>query len=379
MASASEYDVAIVGGGIAGLAHAWSAARRKLRTLVLERSSAACGATIRNFGMLWPVGQPAGEPFDAALRSRELWLELHAAGAVDVETCGSIHLARHADELRLQEEFCALRDRPVSMLTAAETTRRAPLANPDRLLAGMWSSTELRVDPRSAARRIARWLNETQGVAFEFSTPIVGVDGSRLVASDGRIFRAERIVICSGSDLQTLFPGLLASDRMTLCKLQMLKLAGSPPREPMPHLASGLTMNHYASFRACPSYAPFAARLRRDVPRLLDFGIHLMASQSPGGEVIFGDSHEYDDAIEPFDKAEIDRLMLEAGEREFLIRGASVLERWHGIYAKCKDSACFTADPAEGVHVFTGLGGAGMTMSFGLAERTWKRWTGEPL
>ena len=38
--------------------------------------------------------------------------------------------------------------------------------------------------------------------------------------------------------------------------------------------------------------------------------------------------------------------------------------------------ASFEADLADDVYVFVGTGGAGMTMSFALAERTWKRWTG---
>ncbi|MFS9605306.1 FAD-dependent oxidoreductase, partial [Klebsiella pneumoniae] len=68
-------DVAIVGAGILGLAHAAAAVKRGLRVTVFERSDIAVGASIRNFGQMLVTGQPPGIMLDLARESRALYLD----------------------------------------------------------------------------------------------------------------------------------------------------------------------------------------------------------------------------------------------------------------------------------------------------------------
>lgn len=370
----TTYDVAIIGGGIVGLAHAVAASARGLSVGLFERSSVAQGASVRNFGMIWPIGQPSGSLYSLALRSRELWLQLAQFGAVSVEQCGSIHVARHHDEHSVMEQFCDLGTHQARMMSADEVVQSAPIVRRGGLLGGMYSPTEMRVDPRTASAKIAAWLSQTRRVQCHFETPITRVTDGEIVCPDGRTWKADRIVICSGSDLETLFPESFAKSGLKLCKLQMLAVQRSPDPKPMPHIASGLTLRHYTSFQRCSSLVELKQRIASETPELDRFGIHVMASTFPNGDVILGDSHEYGDPISPFDKAEIDSLILRELRPLIHLDGCPVTRRWHGIYAKHPELPVFEDEPESNVHVFVGTGGAGMTMSMGLADQAWDTW-----
>ncbi|MEM7475981.1 MAG: TIGR03364 family FAD-dependent oxidoreductase [Planctomycetota bacterium] len=373
-----KYDVAIVGGGIIGLAQAWRAASRGLQVALFERDSRASGASIRNFGMIWPIGQNAGEPYETACESAALWRELGEQNVLQVEECGALHLAHREDELAVLQEFVGLQTHQCEMLSAEETCRRSQLANPSGLLGAMWSPTELRADPRIASANIAAWLHSRYSVQFSFGTPVTHVESGNLHCSGGQRVLADRIVICSGSDLRTLYPKVLDQSGLKLCKLQMLKAkvsaAKASAEEPAPHLASGLTLRHYTSFQGCQALETLKQRVAAESPELDEYGIHVMASQFPSGDVILGDSHEYGADIAPFDKSEIDDYMIRELRGLIQLEDWTITQRWHGIYAKHSEKTIFQAEPDPGVFVFVGPGGAGMTMSFGLAERAWKQW-----
>jgi FAD dependent oxidoreductase TIGR03364 len=369
---------AVIGAGIFGWAHAWAGQRAGHRIEWIERDSQAEGASIRNFGMLWPIGQPLGEPTALALRSRELWREIAPLAGVWLNPCGSLFLAHHADELAVLEEYaseCARQGIARSMLTSAEVESCSPAANPVGLRGGLFSETEMAIDPPAAIRQLGQWLRGQPGVRSHFGATAIGIEpggggGFQVALTTGQRLEVDRVMVCSGADLLTLFPQSLAQSGIRLCKLQMLKTIPQPAGWRLgPHLASGLTLRHYRAFEFCPSLARVRARFAATAPELDHYGIHVMASQNDSGEVVLGDSHEYGAEITPFDKQQIDSLILRELAKVMRLPTWELAARWHGIYGKPVAGLFWEDQPLPGVTLRTGLGGNGMTLSLAIAEQ----------
>jgi len=375
----SEYDVGIVGAGILGLAHAYHLARRGMRVVVFERHARAQGASVRNFGMIWPIGQPAGQMYQLARRSRELWLEVLAASGLWHRQCGSLHLAYHDDEMQVLREFdskASQTDRPCELLSPEQIISRFPHVVRMALQGGLWSSAELAVDPRQVIAELPAWLTRTYGVEFAFETSVLAHSLPQVQTTGGE-FNVRRLVICTGSDFRDLAPAEFAGSGLVPCKLQMMRSQPFGDRFRIgTHLAAGLTLRHYASFAGCPTLPELARRLDAECPDYHRFGIHVLVSQNATGELTLGDSHEYGPAIEPFDKPRIDDLILTYLKTFLTVPDLQIAARWHGIYVKHPTDAYVVARLSPDCLAVTGVGGAGMTLSFGLAEKMITDWLG---
>src|ERR1700751_3791993 len=101
------YDLAVIGGGIVGLAHALAAARAGLRTVVIERDVRANGASIRNFGFITVTGQARGGFWRLARRSAEVWSEVAGPAGIEVEHHGLVLALRRPESVAVADAFLA--------------------------------------------------------------------------------------------------------------------------------------------------------------------------------------------------------------------------------------------------------------------------------
>ena len=370
--------VVIVGAGIVGLAHAWAAAKRGCKVIVLERDVRARGASVRNFGMVWPIGQPNGLNHSTALASRRLWLEFLRDSQTWHQESGSLHLAYRDDELAVLRDF-AKHSRSVGyeceLLDATETANRTPAVDSQSLLGALWSPTEVGVNPRQVIHEMPSWLADRFGVEFHFGVAVTHADRWAVSSADGTSWRADRVIIAAGADFRVLFPDLYREAGFTLCKLQMMRTVPQPDNWKLgPMIASGLTLRHYESFSICKSLQELKQRIAEETPELDDFGIHVMAAQNEQGELILGDSHEYGDHVSPYDRRLIDDLILRELREIIDLPTWKIGEHWHGVYAKVPNSVEYFDEVEENLHVAIASGGCGMTMSFGLAEQHWQHW-----
>ncbi len=185
MARPVQYDDVVIGAGIVGLAHTYQLARRGRRVIVLERGPRAAGASVRNFGMLWPIGQPFGPVRALARRSLEIWLEVLGSSGAWHDRVGSFHLAYHDDEEQILREFeheCKLAAEPVDLLGPDAICQRVPAVNREGLRLGLFSPRETCVDPREIVANLPNWLMRGFGVEFRFDCTATAVDAPAVVA-----------------------------------------------------------------------------------------------------------------------------------------------------------------------------------------------------
>ncbi|OEZ31908.1 FAD-dependent oxidoreductase [Variovorax boronicumulans] len=372
--SVDSFDVIVVGAGIVGLAHAYTAAQRGLRVCVVERDAACLGASIRNFGFITVTGQAPGDMWRRAMHSRDVWQAIAPQAGIDI-VHRHLWLAAYRPEAHAvleaflrtpMAEACALID-------AADAQERAPGLNLAQARSVLFSPHELRVESRTAVGLLARWLAEVHGVVFRFGETVHEVETPRVRTSRGTL-RGERVVVCTNTELHGLFAGRIAAHDLTLCRLQMLRVQPEAGFRLPGAVMTDLSLVRYEGYSSLPEAAALRERLMQEERASLDHGIHLIVVQSADGSLVVGDSHHYGDAPEPFAIEAVDQLILRHLRSTLDLETAQVTERWTGVYPSSKTTPCVIDAPDDATRVVLVTSGSGASTGFGIAADVFDAW-----
>lgn len=368
--SRASYDLAVVGAGIVGLAHALAAARLGKKVIVIDRDAAANGASIRNFGFVTVTGQQSGDCWQKAWRSRQVWEEVAGPAGIRVLHQGLTMTARHPESEALIDAFLKTEmGAACRRLTPTEALEHAPRLRADQITAALYSPHEVRVESREALPRLAAWLEAAHGVTFQWQTSVQAVETPRVVTSRGDI-HAEAVVVCPGDDAVSLMADRIAPYGATRCKLQMLRVTPEKPMTLGSAVMSDLGLARYLGYAELPEAEPLKALLDLEQAAERANGIHLIVVQSEDGSLVVGDSHHYGPTPDPFGSREVDDLILAEMDRVLDLGPYSVSERWIGTYASAPDRWRFTDAPDPATRIVVVTAGCGASTAFAIGEET---------
>jgi sarcosine oxidase subunit beta len=355
-----EAALAIVGGGIMGLALAYNLGRRGLRdVVVLEGHHLAWGASGRNGGGIrqqWST--------EMNIRLMQESLEICRGFAQELGTNvwmrqgGYLFLARHSRELTRMEAAIALQNRcdvPTRLLSMDEAGRLVPELDRERFAGACYNPTDAIVFPWPFLWGYAQAAARA-GVEIHTFTPVTAIDrlarGFALHTPKG-VLRAERVVNAAGA-----------------WSPQVARLAGV-------ELPDWPTRHEILSTEALK---PFL----RPMVSVLDSGLYF--SQSLRGEIVGGvTAHEEPAGERPAIRLGSRLAFLEAMASELVaampcLGEVKVVRQWAGPYDMTPDNNPIVGEApgAPGFFLCCGFVGHGFMMAPVVARHYAQHLTGGP-
>ncbi len=369
------WDLIVIGAGILGTSHAYFAARRGWRVLLLERGDWPGEASVRNFGTLM-AGSLTGEWRRRGMESIAFYRELAPQAGFHFFPCGSLYQVTTPVEAAILEEFAQLTPRDdcrCELLEPSRAVQLNPLLGREHVRLALFFPDDARIEPRGLFRQLIPWLTRELSVEYRPATVAVNVvargNEACVQTADGAEFHARHAIVCNGSDLRTLFPERFQAAGFERCKLQMMRTVAQPHLRLPTTVASGLTLRRYPAFTSCPSYRRLNEE--RVAAGVREAGIHILTVQDPDGSFVVGDSHEYSDGdVSEVLDARIEARILSEAQKLLDLSSWEIAERWYGVYSTPKDAELYRATIDGVIHLVTGIRGKGMTTGPAVASET---------
>ncbi|MFI5732039.1 TIGR03364 family FAD-dependent oxidoreductase [Kribbella sp. NPDC051587] len=361
--------VVVVGGGVLGTMHAREAVRRGHDVLQIEREAEARGASVRNFGLVWVSGRSDGAEIECAQRARDLWAEVPG---ISFRPHGSLTVCRTEAELAVAKEAAARPDavqRGFQVLDAEQTRERNP-ALQGELQGSLWCARDAIVEPREVLPALRQELEKSGRYQFLGGREVRTVDSGELTDDHHETHSADLVFLCTGAWHSGLIRELTEDLPVRRVRLQMMQT------EPL-DVQLTTAVADADSFRYYPAYAgPSVEALDPQAAIAKQHAMQLLMVQRTHGGLTIGDTHEYAEPF-TFDVQSDPYEYLTATVESILGRPMpKITRRWAGVYSQATgtsgDGLVVRREVAQGVHLVTGPGGRGMTMSPAIAEMSFE-------
>jgi FAD dependent oxidoreductase TIGR03364 len=359
--------VIVVGGGVLGAMHALWAHDAGHQVVHLERETAARGASVRNFGLVWVGGRAAGEELRLALAARQLWeIVAQQIPGVGWRAQGSLTVARTEDELLVMKEAASLPDaseRGYRLLDPAGVRAVNPAVR-GAAAGGLYCKRDAIVEPRQVPAAIREHLRTSTRYRWTPLTEVVQVRAHGVLDGHGEWHDADLVICCTGA----AHHGVAAHAgprKLRRVRLQMLQTARYD-QTLTTSVADADSLRYY------PAYdLPARIQLAAQNPVGAAWKSQLLMVQRANGELTIGDTHAYAEPF-PFDVEEEPYQQLRASAEALLGRPLPpTTRRWAGVYSETTDGHPYhRSELAPGVLLVTGPGGKGMTCSPAIAAET---------
>ncbi|MFT5608804.1 MAG: FAD dependent oxidoreductase TIGR03364 [Parvicella sp.] len=364
-----QAELAIVGGGILGLAHAYYAAMSGINTVIFERNSQANGASVRNFGMLIAAFQAEGREKQQAMSAEQTWQNLSRQTGFEMHRCGALLIAMSAIEKQVLMSYSANVDKEQTRwVEPSEFKQYSLLANPHHAIGALWVPQVAKLDQRQACIKLSNWLSEAKGVEFVYNASVESIDLPSVKTSKGE-WQADRVIVCPGDDYSSLYPDAFADTGISRCQLQMLRTVAQPSEiQNEPFILGGLSYSRYSAFQSCDGIEALKQALQQQFAEHIKHGVHVIAAQESDGSVTVGDSHHYGDDIPEQRLEEVDELIIDYLQRLVNLPNPEIASRWLGHYASLTGQQKLHMQVDDNVDVITVTSGQGMTLGFSVAS-----------
>lgn len=374
----TDFDAIVVGGGILGIAHAYALLNRGLKVALFERNDEPMDASVRNFGQIVPSGFGV-EWQKYGRKSLEIYQSIQREYDITLRQQGSLYIASDVEELTLLEELATINrsnDYTSNLKTKSECLAHVPGLREEYVQGGLFFPEEVNLHPRVAIARIIQACIQKFELSYFPNTTIISVvennNGVEVVSAKGGRYRASLALVCSGADFETLFPEVYDKSDLQLVKIQMMATVPQSTLKLPGSILTGWSIRRYESFYDCPSYKEIKSK-EENSAYYKQHGIHILFKQSPDGSVVIGDSHHYADITQRshigFDvENEINHFIVDAAKKIIDLEDYQIQRTWIGLYSQCKNRAIFNHKIGQSIHINTGIGGKGMTASFGYAD-----------